>query len=222
MIVDLTHTVTDSVPTWDGNCGFFAKLRVDHHECQTQTKFRVHQFTMNAGIGTHLDAPLHCIPNSADISELPLSTLIAPCINIDVSHKADANYRVMRSDLQDFENQHGPIPENAFVAFHTGWSKFWHEPSKYRNDLKFPSIDVAVAEYLVTRKIVGLGIDTLSPDVPENDYPVHQVILGAGLYIVENLANLDQLPPVGSTIHVLPIKIAGATESPVRCFAMLG
>ncbi len=66
-----------------------------------------------------------------------------------------------------------------------------------------------------------VGIDTLSPDNPKNDFPVHKLILEAGKYIIENVANTNLLPTNGSIICALPIKIKEGTEAPIRLVAMI-
>lgn len=63
---------------------------------------------------------------------------------------------------------------------------------------------------------MGLGIDTLSPDTRDSGFPVHQLVLGAGKYIIENIANAKKLPTTGCCIIALPIKIQHGTESPIR------
>lgn len=68
---------------------------------------------------------------------------------------------------------------------------------------------------------VGLGIDTLSPDTEASGYPVHQAILGAGKYLVENVANADKLPPVGGFSLVMPIPTEGGTEAPIRLIGLV-
>ena len=64
-------------------------------------------------------------------------------------------------------------------------------------------------------------IDTLSPDLPSSGFPVHKHVLGAGKYIVENIANASKLPPVGSITLAMPIKVAGLTEAPIRLIGLL-
>lgn len=68
---------------------------------------------------------------------------------------------------------------------------------------------------------MGLGIDTLSPDRPNEGYPVHRTLLSAGKYIIENIANSEQLPPTGSFVLALPLKIRQATEAPMRLIGLL-
>jgi len=71
------------------------------------------------------------------------------------------------------------------------------------------------------RGAAGIGIDTLSPDRPEDGFPAHKLLLGAGKFIVENAANLRSLPPLGSQVLVAPIKISGGTEAPVRLMGFI-
>ncbi len=219
-IVDLTHNLSKDVPTWDGSCGFEHHLHHDYDQNNIY-KFRTNKIKMNEGIGTHIDAPAHCIPGSITIDQLSLQNLIAPCIVIDVSNRVHERYNVSVLDIQEFEKTHGTIQPGSFIIVRTGWEKFWHTPDQYRNNLIYPSIAGEAANFLLERQIVGLGIDTLSPDRPEDGYPVHAAILGVGKYIIENIANSETLPPVGSYTLALPIKIKGGTESPIRLIALI-
>ena len=67
----------------------------------------------------------------------------------------------------------------------------------------FPSVSASVADLLISRNVVGIGIDTLGPDLPSSGFPVHQAILGAGKYIVENIANLEKMPRTGAYVMIL-------------------
>lgn len=218
--IDLTHTLTSAIPNWSGSCGFKHKIISDYSNSTSALQFRVQSIEMSAGIGTHMDAPSHCFPGKADIADLPLEQLIAPCVKIDVSSKAHDSYQVNPEDIIEFENQFGKIEKDSFVIIQTGWEKFWQDPKKYRNELVFPTISRQAAELLLAREIVGLGIDTLSPDGATDGFPVHQVILGAGKYIIENVANLHSLPPTGAYTIALPLKFQDGTESPIRLIAM--
>lgn len=214
--IDLSHTIQSDIPTWEGTCGFNMQTLVDYQDCTTDTKFRVQRFDMHAGIGTHMDAPAHCIAGAKAIHEVAITTLFTPCVVIDVRSKADVHYSISLDDIHNFENTHGEIQAGSLVAFNTGWDRFWQNPAAYRNDHVFPAISSEAAQYLVNRKIVGVAIDTLGIDRPEGDYPVHRMLLGAGIYIIENATNLDKLPPIGAHTVALPIKIKDATEAPIR------
>lgn len=220
-LVDLTHTLSFDTPSWGGGCGFNHDIKLDYDDCDSAVKFRVQQVKMHAGIGTHIDAPSHCIPGAATVEQLPLDSLIAPFIVIDVREKMTAGYKISASDITLFEDKYGKIQENSFIAFYTGWSQYWNNPKQYHNNHFFPSISESVVGLLVSRNIAGIGIDTLSPDVPASGFPVHKIILGADKYIVENLANLKKMPKTGAYVLILPIKGAGLTEAPVRIVGLI-
>ncbi|MDD3182077.1 MAG: cyclase family protein [Alphaproteobacteria bacterium] len=219
--IDLTHTLKESIPAWDKDCGFHLGIDCDYPDCTTDVKFRAQKIAMDAGLGTHMDAPAHCIPGGLTIDKLPLQNLIAPCVVIDVSEHAHEHYSLSVQDIETFESLHGTIPPQTFVLVRTGWATFWDEPAKYHNNYAFPSVSVEAARFLLERKIVGLGIDTLSPDRPDDAFAVHATLLGAGKFMIENVANAHQLPPLGSFILALPIKIGGGTEAPIRLIALV-
>jgi kynurenine formamidase len=219
-IIDLTHTLSEDVPTWDARCTFEHTINCDY-DPNSQYKFRAHVIQMAESIGTHMDAPAHCIPGGATIEQLSLDHLIAPCVVIDVSAKSHERYTIMPADVEAFEQTHDRIPAGSCVLFRTGWEQYWGQPDKYRNNHVFPCLSEQVAHLLLERNIAGIGIDTLSPDRPEHGFPVHQAILGAGKYIVENVANSGVLPPVGAYTLCLPIKTRGGTEAPVRLVGLI-
>ncbi|MBI2707274.1 MAG: cyclase family protein [Proteobacteria bacterium] len=213
--IDLTHALVLETPSWNGSCGFEHTLR-DDYDPSAPYQFRTYDIHMQAGIGTHMDAPSHCYPGGRSITDLNLNECITPCVVINVSPQSHERYSLSRQDLETFEAQHGDIPPGCFVIVYTGWDQHWNDPEKYRNNHVFPSISKEAASLLLERQIVGLGIDTLSPDRPEDGFPVHQLILSAGKFIVENVANASQLPPIGAYSLALPIKIQGGTEAPLR------
>lgn len=218
--IDLTHSLSPEIPSWDGSCSFNLGVTTDYTDCKAPNLFRVQKIEAKAGIGTHIDAPAHCFPDGATIDMLSFENLVTDCVVVHIEN-ADENYKITPDDIEKFEIENGLIGANTFVIFHTGWDQYWDRPEKYRNDLKFPSLHEDTAKLLLKRDIAGIGIDTLSPDAIGNDFPVHRVLLGAGKYIVENVANAKELPSVGVKIMIMPLKIKNGTESPVRLVAML-
>ena len=91
------------------------------------------------------------------------------------------------------------------------------------NKLHFPGYSAEAARFLVEkRNINGIGIDTLSADYGiSTDFAVHHIINGTGKYILENVANLDKLPPRGATLIIAPIKIEGGSGGQARIWAIL-
>ena len=119
----------------------------------------------------------------------------------------------------------------AAVLARTGWDRYWPNALRYLGDdtpgdashLHFPSFGEEAARFLIEERAVGLfGIDTASIDYgPSTDFKVHRIANGAGLVGLENMTNLDKLPPKGAWIIALPMKIAGGSGGPVRIVALL-
>jgi kynurenine formamidase len=220
--LDLTHTLSSETPSWDGGCGFSLSVKTDYADCKsTDVKFRIQEIQSRAGMGTHMDAPAHCISGGKTIEMLDLRELVSDCVVIKVDHEVDENYVIMPTAVEQFEKENGEIHPGTFVVFRTGWDQYWDTPEKYVNNHQFPRLDKSTAELLLMRNISGLGTDTLSADTEKSGFPVHDLVLTAGKYLVENIAHSDMLPITGSKIMVLPMKIKDGTEAPIRLVALI-
>lgn len=219
--VDLTHVVHSQIPTWDQVCGFSITRDQDYDKGAL-----VHAISCQAGIGTHIDAPVHVVPGAKSVADIPVVDLILPLVVIDVSEKASSSYNITKDDIKAFEAKHGEIDEGTFVIGYTGWSRYWDSPEKYRHlnemgQLEIPGFSIESAEYLLSRNIAGVGIDTLSPDGGNQDFPVHHLFLGANKFIVENLTNVDMVPSKGAHIFIMPMKMKDVSEAPARVVALI-
>jgi kynurenine formamidase len=183
--------------------------------------------------GTHLDSPIHFGKDQATVDQIPVSRLIGPAAVIDVRKACaqDRDYQLQVQDLEGWERAHGRIPDGAIVVVYSGWGRFWPDKARYLGTdrpgdvthLHFPGISRAAAEWLVARrKVSGVGIDTASLDHgPSRDFDAHRVLNGAGIYGLENVAHLEQVPESGATLIALPMKIKGGSGGPTRIIAIL-
>jgi kynurenine formamidase len=187
-------------------------------------------FSSPEHLGTHLDAPNHFERDKPSVDQIPPAALFAPGVVIDVSGQAaaDNDYLVSLDDLRRFEAEHGQIPTGAVVLANTGWGKFWGNPDRYLNrdvmgKLHFPGFSPEAVEFLIDRRDArGVGLDTLSVDHGlSRDFAVHHLLGKAERYGLENLAQLDKLPPQGFYLFVAPIKIESGSGGPARVFAVL-
>lgn len=222
-LIDLTHALTAEVPTWGGTQDFEIRVTNTYQEvgyCQQAANIR------KIGVGTHIDAPIHFCEGGMTIDELPLEQLMSLTHVIDISQSNNEDYQASVEDILAYEHKYGPIQKNSLVILYSGWEKYWHDPLKYRNlkedkQLHFPCFSYAAAEYLLSKEINGIGVDTLSPETGSQGFPIHELLLGAGKYILENLANCGQLPPAGAQTIALPPKIKGGTEAPLRVVGLV-
>lgn len=231
-LVDLTYPFDERTVYWPTNKPFQWE-KTDWGMTAGGYWYASANFAGSEHGGTHIDAPIHFGEGRQTVDEIPLQRLVGPAVVVDVTQAAarDRDYRLTVDDLKAWEARHGRIPDGAIVLMYSGWGRHWPDRARYLgsdtpNDpktLHFPGFSKEAAAFLVReRAIDGVGIDTPSIDHgPSRDFIAHQILNGADRYALENIANLDKLPPKGATLIALPMKIKGGTGGPVRLIAIL-
>jgi kynurenine formamidase len=225
-VVDMTYAINAKLPAWPGDDHTFeAKVMATPEK----DGYFARGFWTLEHYGTHMDAPAHFPGGKEFLDQIPVEHLFTPAVVIDVREEVgkDPDYRLRVMRVEKWEALHGRIPTGAVVLLRTGWASRWPDQARYRNMdstgvMHFPGFSLEAARLLIERGAVALGIDTLSIDYgPSKDFEVHRVTLPAGLYQLENLANMDQLPEAGAFLISAPIKLEGGSGGPVRVFAIL-
>lgn len=146
-------------------------------------------------VGTHIDGPGHLIESSVVMSEVPVSRFVGRGYLIDARNK-----NLEASLLNDL-----PDEENLIVLILTGMDKHFGTKEYFYNHFVIP---VDFARALVKHKNISMvGIDFFSPDVYPFD--VHTLLFKHGIFIIENLTNLQQLMGIESfSVIALPLKVA--------------
>lgn len=224
-IVDLTQHIDSRVPTYGGERD---SLRYEKLAAFDRDGYAAGAFRIPEHFGTHVDAPGHFIAGTETVDRIDAKRLIAPAAVIDIRGKVRDNpdYRLTVADVEEWEKQ-GRIPDGAAVLLLTGWDKRYSDAARYRNPdangiMHFPWYsDEAIKFLAANRKIVALGIDTLSIDYgPSKDFSGHKISHAAGLYHIENMANLDKLPARQAVVFVGPLPIDSGSGSPARVLAI--
>jgi len=227
-VVDMSHALSANSPYWpnpNGNPFTHDTLSAHPSGAPSMAAYSTPEHN-----GTHLDAPIHSREGLRSVDELHPRDLLGAAVVIDVETQSEdnSNYLLTKEDLQNWETTHGVIPPGAIVLLYTGWSKKWSDAEAYRNlnsqgQLQFPGFSEDAAEFLVgERDIKGIGIDNMSVDYGlSTDFPVHRIVNGSGKFHLENVANLHQLPPIGTYLIVAPIKIEGGSGGQVRIFGVV-
>src|SRR5260370_6081747 len=225
-VIDLSYALSDKLVAWPGDAkAFEAKV--------TATVEKNGYFTWSLWMlehyGRHMDAPAHFPPGKTTLEKIAVEKLFGPAVILDVRSEAERNadYQLTVKRIEAWEEKHGKIPAGAIVVLRSGWASRWPDVARYRNQdahgtMHFPGFSVEAAKLLLERKISGLACDTLSID-PGNspDFPVHRLVLGAGVYQLENLADLRDLPESGAMLIAAPIKLEGGSGGAVRGFALV-
>jgi kynurenine formamidase len=232
-MVDLTHPLNAQTIYWPTSPSTFHLERLSYGATPGGWFYAANAFSAPEHGGTHLDAPIHFAEGGLTAEQIPLERLVAPAVVIDVAAQADADadYRLSRQDVLDWEQRHGRIEPGTMVLLRTGWSRRWPDRLAYLGDdtpgdaskLHFPSFGDDAARLLVEeRGAAALGVDVASIDYGQSrDFMVHRIAAARGVPGLENLTRLEELPPRGAVVVALPTKIEGGSGGPLRAIALV-
>lgn len=211
-IIDLTHTIEPGMPVYPGT-----EPPVIRRANTIETDgFLEHQITMFSHTGTHIDAPSHILKNGQTLDAYNAEYFIG------TGYILDARNGTRREITRELLVQHGAvIEESDYLLINTGWSKHWGGDTYFSG---YPVLDPDAAVWLTEHnRLRGIGIDAISFDSETgNDFPVHNILLGAGKLLIENLTNLVNLGQNKFRFICLPLKTQQADGAPVRAVALIG
>ncbi len=224
-VLDLTHVLGTQFPLFPGAAPFRIEQAVSHDKDGYYGSI----LTYWEHSGTHMDAPVHFAPNGLFVDQLRVENLVVPAVVINITDKVrrDPDAVVTPDDIRAWERRYGRIPDNAAVLMASGWGSRAGSVEAFRNTdssgvMHFPGFGKDAIDLLLTeRRISGIGVDTLSLDHgPSTTFAVHYTLLPTNRWGLENLANLESIPPSGATLFVGAPKIAAGSGGPTRVMAV--
>lgn len=219
--IDLSHTLEEDIPAWPTHARFGRTL----YESQGLGDVATHYgLTISEHSGTHMDAPLHFVsegPAHYGTDEIPLERLAGRAATIEATDLGAGDLLAVEH-VEAWETDHGPLEAGDRVLIRYGWDERWTTGREGRRFLEdWPGLSGDAAEYLVEKGVALVGCDTMAVDAAGSaENPAHHALLGNEVYVVENLKNLDRLPPY-SFFMAFPLKIRGGSGSPVRAVALV-
>ncbi len=227
--VDLTHSFGPDTPHWKG----FGEMKVRTLYTIAKDGFHVDEFCHVGQWGTHVDPPSHFHDGLKTVDQIDPKDMLMPLVVLDVHEKVarNADYVLSLEDVQAWEEHHGRIPEHAFVAMRTDWSKRWPDDGAMQNrDAKgvahYPAWSMPVLKLLYEqRHIAASGHETTDTDggigATKDDYSMESYVLGTNHYQIEMLADLDKVPEYGALVMVSFPKPTEGSGFPARVIAIL-
>lgn len=207
-IIDLTMAISPSTRVFPGSPqpSFIPWSTFATHGYDSEV---VH---MSTHTGTHVDAPSHFAPGAPAVDRMAPARLVSSAALVRVRKGAG---QVI--DVSDIKN--ADVREGDAVVLATGWERH------YDNDdyvTRNPGLSGEAARYLVEKKVNAVAIDGPSIDPGHDDrFAAHNILLPAGVIIIENLCNLDVIERERFTLVAAPLKLQGASGSPARALALL-
>jgi len=216
-LIDVSHTVENGMITYQGLpapliCDYLSREASKEHYAPG-TEFQIGRIDMVANTGTYLDAPFHRYAGGKDLSELPLASLAnLPGL---VIRAQPVQGRAIDASLFEGRDVTGKA-----VLVRTGWSAHWRTDRYFEGH---PFLTRAAAQYLADQGAALVGIDSLNiDDTGDGQRPVHTILLGREIPIVEHLTRLDRLPEYGFKFFAVPVKVKAFGTFPVRAFGLVG
>ena len=190
MVIDISLSIDAGMAVWPGDPPVLVEpvSRVEAGDIAA-----VSRLALGTHTGTHVDPPAHFLAGGATVDELPLDVLVGPAVVADLTGGGPVDSaRLAALDL----------PEGTVrVLLKTSAAGGLVTPDG--------------AAWLVERGLQLVGVDTLSIEPPSDDYPVHRLLLGASVIIVEGL-DLSAAAPGRYQLACLPLRIAGGDGAPAR------
>ncbi len=226
-VLDLSHVIDPNIPLWPGD----PAIEIETVAELEKDGYYLRRFSMGEHSGTHINAPNSFYAGGAGIDTYSASSLVAPAVVIDIQKQVAANsdYALTTADVLNWEKQHQRIPIGSVVLLYTGWQAKWQDPKTFLNPdtqggLHFPGFGGDTTQFLLQeRQIAGVGIDTHGVDPGQNEtFATNKQVLEKPRIVLENLTNLDQLPPIGITlaIGILRLKDGSGTPASVLAFVL--
>jgi kynurenine formamidase len=200
MLIDISVELNENTPVYPGD----PKTRIKPAGVLENDGYTDHVVTLATHVGTHIDAPAHMVEGGKTLGTFPLDRFVGRGVYVDVRGGFDID-AFRKTD----------ILEGDIVLLHTGWSDRYADPAYYTD---FDQIPVDIAHFLVERKISMLGMDMSGPD--HEPFPVHKILLGGNVLIIENLTGLAALAGKNFTVYALPLRL-DIDGSPARVVCQL-
>jgi kynurenine formamidase len=224
--IDLTHTLTPSIPVWHGFAPstFGPALNPETGEPYTYAHdgFEATRYELGTDqFGTQLDPPAHWAPEYPSIDELPPTFAVRPLVVISIVDQVakKPGYALQVSDIEHWETEHGRIPAGSVVMVRSDWSKAWPDPTLATRRV-FPGVSLQALKFLhLQRHILFHGHEPLDTDATPTLEGEHW-LMHHGYTQAEGVANLDRVPPTGCLVTIGYPKFKGGLGGYARYIAI--
>ena len=195
-----------------------------------QDGYSLRRVSMSEHAGTHLTAPASFYSDGRTVDGYSPQELVRPATVIDVREQCRhyRDYALTVHDLLAWESIHGQTPPDSLVLLYTGWQERWDRPADYLGidadgGLHFPGFGPQAAALLINeRRASGLGTDTAGVEPgADSSFTVNRLVLAQPRIVLENLTNLDRLPPRGAMLVIGLLRLTGGSGSPAAITAFL-
>lgn len=223
-VLHLSHAIAPNIPQWPGD----PPVEFETVASLEKDGYYLRRFSLGEHSATHINAPKSFHASGMGIDQYPAQSLVVAAVVIDIRDQAAVNpdYALTIADVLAWERKHGRINSGTVVLLSTGWQDKWLDTNAFLNfdaegRLHFPSFGYETTQFLLNeRQIAGVGIDTHGVDSAHDEtFAINRLVLEQPGIVLENLTNLEQLPPVGTTLVIGILRLQGGSGSPAAVMA---
>lgn len=202
-IYDISMPITHSMPVYKGKDFKRPIISIDS-DFSTGSSYET-RLELNLHTGTHLDTPLHMVPNGYTLESLDLSKTITKCKVVDLTN---VDEKISDKDLSSLD-----INKGDFILLKT--------QNSYEDILEnnFIYLDKTGAKYLINKKIKGIGIDSLGIERNQPEHDTHIGLFTSDILILEGL-RLKDVEEGEYFLSAAPLLIPGAEAAPIRAYLL--
>jgi arylformamidase len=202
-LIDISMPLNASTPIWPGSPGFSSQ---SHLSLQSGDVANATLLGLDAHCGTHVDAPRHVVPAGATIDEVGLTALVGSAAVVDVSGSRAIDAALLDAcEIADGTERLLLRTDNA--------SRRGIDAAPFHED--YVALTADAARWVTRRGIRLVGIDYLSIQRYDDPPDVHEILLGAGVLILEGI-DLRSVTPGRWTLVCLPLRVTGIEAAPAR------
>jgi arylformamidase len=215
-LIDLSHTIESGLVTYKGLpapliCDYLSRAD-SRGRYAPGVEFQIGRIEMVGNTGTYVDCPFHRYAHGKDLAQMPVERFAElPAIVVRAPHAARKAVDVDAFRALELRGR--------AVLVHTGWDQHWNTDAYFEDA---PYVTAEAAGYLRDCGVALVGIDSVNIDaLADLQRPVHSILLGAEILIVEHLRGLERVPDAGFRFSAVPPKFKGVGTFPVRAMARL-
>lgn len=225
-VIHLSHVIDLNIPQWPGD----PPVEFETAAELEKDGYYLRRFSIGEHSATHINAPNSFYADGASIDQYPAQQLIVPAVVMNISDGAAANpdYTLAIADILAWEQKYGLVPASSVVLLYTGWQSKWFDTDGFFNrdavgNMNFPGFGTDATRFLLNeRQIAGVGIDTHGVDSGQDvTFATNRLVLAHRGIVLENLTNLDRLPPTGTILVIGVLRLRGGSGSPAAVMALL-
>ena len=226
-VIDLTNPIDEDIPIWPT----FERLRCEQTDWAARDGFTMERVEMASHTATHVDAPLHFVPEGKTLDEFGIEKFVGEGVVLDLTPKEPAS-TITVEELEAFESA---IEPDDVVMLHLGWDEYYGRTEKYL--FEFPHLTGEAAQYLADLDLKAVGTDAASvagwvgevpahgPSTDVQPDESHLPLLENDVLPIEELRNLDRVLDGAETRRAFfcypPLNYRGTSGGSVRAFAFL-